>query len=279
MYTAGAIAAAIAKNGDALETFGQIGEDESTFLKKRKAERERQEEEYEKLMEIRRLVAENPDWLGQMEKEMHREEEEDARGHGNGDAAREEDPTSDVAVMEEKKKKKKRRRRKKKAVPEEEGGDEPSATTEVDATTVSSSSAPVTDEVESIKVAKKSDEKKRKKKTKEPLNIEAPSRTVYVGNLSFDVTERSLSEGLSKSIKSGKVERVYLLKNNKGRGAGFAYATFASETGVAEACEEGRSIVIDGRKVRISRFDPASLYRRTGKRKAKRRRGKNTAGA
>ena len=79
----------------------------------------------------------------------------------------------------------------------------------------------------------------------------------------------SIKEGL-KCV--GAVDQVHVIKNNKGRGAGFAYVTFKDEDTAKKAICSETPISIDGRDIRVKTFDPESLYRRNGKRKAKRKR-------
>ena len=127
-------------------------------------------------------------------------------------------------------------------------------------------SEPVSEVVEKKKVVVV---EKKKKKAQPVLNISNPKRTIYVGNLSYDANESSIKGGLSSL---GNVEKVHVVKNNKGRGAGFAYVTFQDEKTASKAIESSTPISLDGRDIRMKAFDPESLYRRTGKRKAKRKR-------
>ena len=76
------------------------------------------------------------------------------------------------------------------------------------------------------RIVEKKKKEKKKKKTAAVPKIEDPKRTIYVGNLSYDADVSSIKEGL-KCV--GAVDQVHVIKNNKGRGAGFAYVTFKDE--------------------------------------------------
>lgn len=207
-----------------------------------------------------------------MERTLNGSEDEDEEEVSAEDETR---PSEGVGTKEDdqaetetstEKKKKKRRRRKKKTNP----SDTQNVELDFGKDTTPSTSPPALKSPQKRPV-----EIEKKKKTNSALvvNIDNPANTVYVGNLPFDATEQSISNALKRQ---GDVDKVHVVRNNKGRGAGFAYVTFQSTSSVKSAIQ-ANNITLDGRDIRVKKFDPASLYRRTGKRKEKRRRV-NSAG-
>jgi len=73
---------------------------------------------------------------------------------------------------------------------------------------------------------------------------------IYVGNLSFDTTDRSLKEAF---VKYGEVTvgRV-MVDHETGRSKGFGFVTFASPSSVEKALDEAHGTEIDGREVRVN---------------------------
>ena len=247
------IASALSESGVTLETF-EVEVEGPTMEEQERMRREENEAEYARLMEIRKMLEQNPDWVGQLEKEIRSDEDSDVE-----QKEEEEDEEEEKKEEEQPRKKKRRRRRKKKSEDDATLSSEPK-----DAEPIAE---PVVTEPRIVE--KKKDQKKKKKKTAAVPKIDDPKRTIYVGNLSYDADVSSIKEGL-KCV--GAVDQVHVIKNNKGRGAGFAYVTFKDEDTAKKAIRSETPISIDGRDIRVKTFDPESLYRRDGKRKAKRKR-------
>ena len=197
--------------------------------------------------------------MGQLEKEIRSDEDSDVE---KNEEEEEEDETEEKKEEEQQPRKKKRRRRRKKKseVKDAEDASEPK-----DAEPIAAAETVITDP----RIVEKKKKEKKKKKTAAVPKIEDPKRTIYVGNLSYDADVSSIKEGL-KCV--GAVDQVHVIKNNKGRGAGFAYVTFKDEDTAKKAIRSETPISIDGRDIRVKTFDPEYLYRRDGKRKAKRKR-------
>eukprot|EP00938_MAST-03A_sp_MAST-3A-sp1_P003756 g3756.t1 len=248
------IASALSESGVTLETF-EVEVEGPTMEEMERIRREENDAEYARLMEIRKMMEENPDWVGQLEKEIRSDEDSDVEQNEE----EEEDEKEEKKEEEQQPRKKKRRRRRKKK-------SEDDATLSSEPKDAEPIAEPVVTEPRIVE--KKKDQKKNKKTAAVP-KIDDPKRTIYVGNLSYDADVSSIKEGL-KCV--GAVDQVHVIKNNKGRGAGFAYVTFKDEDTAKKAICSETPISIDGRDIRVKTFDPESLYRRNGKRKAKRKR-------
>ena len=253
------IASALSKSSVTLETF-DVEVEGPTMEEMERMRREENEAEYARLMEIRKMLEKNPDWVGQLEKEIRSDEDSDMEEE-------EEEEEEEKIQEEEPPQKKKKRRRRKKKTNDEDATTLPSEKEERTLPSEKEESIPVT--VDEPKKSRKRVVEKEKKKTAAVPEIQDPKRTVYVGNLSYDAEVSSIQEGLASV---GTVDKVHIIKNNKGRGAGFAYVTFKDEGTAKKAVRSEVPISIDGRDIRVKAFDPDSLYRRNGKRKAKRKR-------
>ena len=250
------IASALSESGVTLETF-EVEVEGPTMEEQERMRREENEAEYARLMEIRKMLEQNPDWVGQLEKEIRSDEDSDVE-----QKEEEEDEEEEKKEEEQPRKKKRRRRRKKKS---EVKDAETLPSEPKDAEPIAAAETVITEP----RIVEKKKKEKKKKKTAAVPKIEDPKRTIYVGNLSYDADVSSIKEGL-KCV--GAVDQVHVIKNNKGRGAGFAYVTFKDEDTAKKAIRSETPISIDGRDIRVKTFDPESLYRRDGKRKAKRKR-------
>lgn len=254
----------IANSGVELETF-EVDVSGPTMEEMERQRREENDAEYARLMEIRRQLEENPDWMAKLEKEMRSDEDSNDDNEEEEEEGKEEDDEEKEDEEEQIPKKKKRRRRRKKKV--ESTTPIPSEEKEIQQ---QQKSPPPPPHQQHESKERKIVQKKKEKKKKAPVpNIQDPKCTIYVGNLSYDADVSSIKKGLSSL---GSVDHVHVIKNNKGRGAGFAYVTFQDEKTAQNAIRSDTPISIDGRDIRVKAFDPESLYRRTGKRKAKRKR-------
>jgi len=269
-YIVGSIASAISTQGVTLQAHA--------LVTPKAEEPDPAEEEFRQMMALRKALQENPNWMEHMEKEMNAEDGSTApntsqsKGNETKPALRTRDEEqrnishvqkedrkqerSDDSDQEENiKRKRKSRHRKnrgrKRAVAETVT--EPSQEKRVKST---EENEPMT--------------KKKKQATEKILAeytdlVAAESRSVYLGNLSFDITKKDLLQGLKGF---GSIEQVYVMKNNKGRGSGFAYATFQDASHAGQAIK-ATGLEVSSRPMRISAFERQCLYKRTGKRKKK----------
>lgn len=104
----------------------------------------------------------------------------------------------------------------------------------------------------------------KKKTTRAIAPTMASDRTLFVSNLPFDIDDKTL-----RNAFPGNVTSIHIECNNNGRPAGFAYVEFESES--LRASVFGNAPEISGRTLRLSNFDPASSYRKDGKRKRKKK--------
>ena len=103
------IASALSESGVTLETF-EVEVEGPTMEEQERMRREENESEYARLMEIRKMLEQNPDWVGQLEKEIRSDEDSDVE-----QKEEEEDEEEEKKEEEQPRKKKRRRRRKKKS--------------------------------------------------------------------------------------------------------------------------------------------------------------------
>ena len=83
----------------------------------------------------------------------------------------------------------------------------------------------------------------------------APDRTLYVGNLPYDVTQQEVEELLT-AAGGGAVARVHLPVDPEGRKRGFGVVTMGSAEG-AKACIEGlRGAELRGRRLVVNLAHP-----------------------
>jgi RNA recognition motif-containing protein len=83
----------------------------------------------------------------------------------------------------------------------------------------------------------------------------APDRTLYVGNLPYDVTQAEIEELLT-ATNAGPVARVHLPADPDGRRRGFGFVTMGSPEGARGAIEGLRDAELRGRKLVINLAHP-----------------------
>jgi len=266
-YVVGSIASAVSTQGKVLQVHAPAAP--------KVEEKDPEEEEFRQMMALRKALEENPNWMENMEKEMNAKDGSTAPDESQGSATTtktvvrtrdkeqrnvscvqkedKEEERSDDSDHEEVQMKKRRRHRAK-------GGRK---------RPVAAAEATERPQEKRLKSTDDMPLMKKKKATTETILAEytdlvaAESRSVYLGNLSFDITKKDLLRGLKGF---GSVEKVYVMKNNKGRGSGFAYATFENASYAGQAIK-ATGLEVSSRPMRISAFERQCLYKRTGKRK------------
>lgn len=99
------------------------------------------------------------------------------------------------------------------------------------------------------KSAKKGDEKPFEKRKPHPAPADG-SVEIYVGNLSYDMTEDQLK---AEFEKYGKVNSVRLVTNRyNGRSKGFGFVQMPNRAEAEKACEELNDHEILGRKIKCN---------------------------
>lgn len=83
----------------------------------------------------------------------------------------------------------------------------------------------------------------------------APDRTLYVGNLPYDVTQQEV-EGLFAATSAGPVARVHLPTDADGRKRGFGFVTMGTADGARGAIEALRGAELRGRRLVINLAHP-----------------------
>ncbi len=80
------------------------------------------------------------------------------------------------------------------------------------------------------------------------------SRKLYVGNLSYSVTDQSLAEAFSEcgEVQSAKV----IMDRDSGRSKGFAFVEMATEEAAAETISRFNGKQMDGRALTVSEARP-----------------------
>jgi cold-inducible RNA-binding protein len=97
---------------------------------------------------------------------------------------------------------------------------------------------------------------------------EAMTKKLYVGNLSYDTTEASLSE-LFGAI--GEVQSVALITDRmSGRSKGFAFVEMADDSAAQEAINQLNERELDGRTIKVAPARPKREDRDTGGRRRSR---------
>ena len=77
---------------------------------------------------------------------------------------------------------------------------------------------------------------------------------LYVGNLSYDVTEKSLTETFSEY---GEVtEAVVITDKVSGRSKGFGFVTFAKDEDAEKAVKEADGKELSGRNIKVNIAKP-----------------------
>jgi RNA recognition motif-containing protein len=83
----------------------------------------------------------------------------------------------------------------------------------------------------------------------------APDRTLYVGNLPYDVTQAEI-ETLIGSTNAGPVARVHLPTDPEGRKRGFGFVTMGTAEGARGAIEALRGADLRGRRLVVNLAHP-----------------------
>ncbi|MFH1729522.1 MAG: RNA-binding protein [Pseudomonadota bacterium] len=85
---------------------------------------------------------------------------------------------------------------------------------------------------------------------------------IYVGNLSYTVTDESLEELFSQC---GKVESAKVITDrDSGRSKGFGFVEMSSSQEAAAAIEKFNGTEFDNREIKVSEAKPKSDNRRGG---------------
>jgi hypothetical protein len=83
----------------------------------------------------------------------------------------------------------------------------------------------------------------------------APDRTLYVGNLPYDVTQEEI-ETLISGTNAGPVARVHLPTDPEGRKRGFGFVTMGTADGAKGAIEALRGADLRGRRLVVNLAHP-----------------------
>ena len=83
----------------------------------------------------------------------------------------------------------------------------------------------------------------------------APDRTLYVGNLPYDVTQQEIEE-LIGGTNAGPVARVHLPTDPEGRKRGFGFVTMGTAEGAKGAIEALRGADLRGRRLVVNLAHP-----------------------
>ncbi len=83
----------------------------------------------------------------------------------------------------------------------------------------------------------------------------APDRTLYVGNLPYDVTQAEI-ETLMAGTNAGPVARVHLPTDPEGRKRGFGFVTMGTAEGARGAIEALRGADLRGRRLVVNLAHP-----------------------
>src|SRR4051812_36220296 len=83
----------------------------------------------------------------------------------------------------------------------------------------------------------------------------APDRTLYVGNLPYDVTQQEI-ETLIGGTNAGPVARVHLPTDPEGRKRGFGFVTMGTADGAKGAIEALRGADLRGRRLVVNLAHP-----------------------
>jgi len=83
----------------------------------------------------------------------------------------------------------------------------------------------------------------------------APDRTLYVGNLPYDVTQAEV-EGLFATTNAGAIARIHLPTDPEGRKRGFGFVTMNTPEGARGAIEALRGADLRGRRLVVNLAHP-----------------------
>ena len=87
-----------------------------------------------------------------------------------------------------------------------------------------------------------------------------PDRTLYVGNLPFDVDEEDVKALLE--ARFGELEALLFPRNNSGRPAGHAYVSFADAAAIEAAlAPDCAPVLLHERELRLARYSASKRER------------------
>ena len=84
-------------------------------------------------------------------------------------------------------------------------------------------------------------------------------RTLYVGNLPYDITEEDVRVLLEERI--GALEALLFPRNNSGRPTGYAYAAFVEASDMGRAIVDQVQVQLNGRVLRLAPYSAARRQR------------------
>ncbi|KAG8817627.1 hypothetical protein FRC19_011239 [Serendipita sp. 401] len=112
--------------------------------------------------------------------------------------------------------------------------------------------APRADEQRGSALSRAMDRGDRSFSTREELPLPTqPPYTAFVGNLTFDITERELGD----HFRPSEVKTVKIIKDREDKPKGFGYVEFVTLDGLKSALEKSNS-TLAGRTIRVSVADP-----------------------
>jgi len=90
------------------------------------------------------------------------------------------------------------------------------------------------------------------------------NKNLYVGNLSFNVTEEDLKSNFSEA---GEVASVSIIKDKfTGQSKGFGFVEMKTEEGAVEAVKKFHDGILDGKKIAVNEARPKRDYGAGGNR-------------
>jgi len=90
------------------------------------------------------------------------------------------------------------------------------------------------------------------------------NKNLYVGNLSFNVTEEDLKSNFSEA---GEVASVSIIKDKfTGQSKGFGFVEMKTEEGASEAIKKFHDGILDGKKIAVNEARPKRDYGAGGNR-------------
>ncbi|EED20295.1 RNA binding protein, putative [Talaromyces stipitatus ATCC 10500] len=93
--------------------------------------------------------------------------------------------------------------------------------------------------------------------TKEPEQVDDTSKTLFMGNIGFEVTERVIEEVFSSQSFPTKVHLP--IDSSTGKHAGFGYANFTSVSSAKAALARFQGVVIDGHSLNLELCDNSPI--------------------
>eukprot|EP01041_Mallomonas_annulata_P004866 gene4866-9694_t len=83
------------------------------------------------------------------------------------------------------------------------------------------------------------------------------SKSIFVGNLPFKITEELLKKSIQKAVNTDQVASVRLARDESSNLKGFGYVEFQSGDNLAETLQKLKGIEILGRALRVDYADPS----------------------